>query len=166
MPISSRSGLSRVSRSFRAAACRRLWPLEHFDLRVVEVPYDPRRDENELFLYEVSGEGVRCLADEQEFDWGEQDGDFYRAGGVRQFGVESVLISMRSTLTTTIEVIHPPLSPDGRVHSLEAIPQVDREALQRARVLHVNYPLNPFEALMTDHLMPHLHTVRFLPVDY
>lgn len=79
--IESLWALSRVSRSFRAAACRRLWPLEHFDLRVVEVPYDPHRDENEWFLYEVSGEGVRFLAVEQEFDWGEQDGDFYRAGG-------------------------------------------------------------------------------------
>lgn len=141
--------LSRVNRSLRAAACRRLWPLQHFDLKVVAAPYYDRRLDNDRHLYELRGEGVRVLAEAENFDWCSAGEEFHEAVGRRSQQARSPL-----------------LVPDGRVKSLDEIPLADRERLRGACVLDIDQlELNRAELFMVEHFMPSLHTVRFPGID-
>lgn len=159
--------LSRVSRSFRSAARRRLLPLEHFNLEVVHESNDLRRVSGESTRYAVIGKDVQLRADVRLFDSGVKALELYQTLGPELFnwGYDSDGEESIDHESGCSDWDYPTQPPPGWEDSFDGIPQEKRDALQRARVLDIDWSLKQLEASLTDRLMPHIHTVRFEPVD-
>lgn len=156
--------LSLVSRSFRQAACRRLRPLEHFDLRAAEVPESIHKDLTAWYLYELTGVGVRVLADAMHFHWGMAGADWHEFEGNSPIPEAERGHKWTFEYYDAEEEVYECPKGDGRVDSFEEIPAGDMAALRRARVLDIAYPLDRPEVFLSMRLMPNLHTMRLLPL--